>query len=111
MENGEMLQVAMSQMNQRLKMTQNVLGLEGASMCQLPYKRDNLFMTIILPKQIETFEADEIKFIKLSDLGNKLDLSLLKKAFNRECLTEVEIHLPKFKIEYESEVNCLLFFL
>lgn len=112
MENGEMLQVTMSQMNQRFKMTQNVLGLEGASICQLPYKRDNLFMTIILPKQIETFEADEIKFIKLSDLENKLDFSsLLKKAFNRECLTEVEIHLPKFKIEYESEVNCFLFFL
>ena len=58
-------------------------------------------MTILLP------HTDKIP---LSDVENKLNLGILKKTFDEECLKNVEIHLPKFSIDKSYEVNFLLCF-
>ena len=54
-----------------------------------------MFMTILLSHTEET---------PLSDVESKLNIDILKKAFDADCFNKVEMHLPKFKIEKSYEV-------
>ena len=95
MENGQKTPVEMMSMIKYLSICEEVSGLD-ASMCQLPYKGETMFMTIVLPKRKET---------KLREIESKLNCQILKNAFKGKPKQSVDIQLPKFKIEYESEVS------
>ena len=91
LENGQDSFVQMMHLTKQL----NIHEEPNATVCQLPYIGGKMFMTIILPKSN----------IKLSEIESKLDLLVLKRAFEIDCLKKVKIHLPKFQIEYECEVH------
>jgi serine protease inhibitor len=72
-----------------------------ASLCELPYEGEKIAMTIILPN----------KNSSLSKLEQKLDIKKLRNVLNKEkYLDYANIHLPKFKLEYKSEVCRLLIY-
>ena len=101
MENGERKETRIMEMTVTLKICQDIAGLK-ARVCQLPYKGETVFMSIILPN--EDIELRE--FVKLSEIEDKIDCPTLRQAFEQECKHLVDIYLPKFKVEYKTEVYC-----
>jgi serpin B len=99
MENGIRKETQIMKMTVHLKICKDIRGLK-ARVCQLPYKGETMFMSIILPN--EDMELNE--FVKLSEIEDTIDCLTLKKAFEQECEHLVNINLPKFKVEYNTEV-------
>jgi len=96
LENGQKSQVQMMNMTEDLFTCDNVSGL-NARVCELPFKFENLFMSIILPKT--TCDA------KLEDIENEIEQLTLKKAFEQKRSEKrVRIQLPKLKFDYNLEV-------
>ena len=100
LENGDEIPIEMMKITEEFKICEFVQEL-NASVCQLPFPSGKMFMTILLP------HTDKIP---LSDVGNKLNLGILKKMFDEECLKNVEFHLPKFSIDKSYEVNLFIMF-
>jgi serpin B len=68
-----------------------------AMIVELPYVGNNVSMNVILPNQ----------GVKLSDLEAKLTKKLLDdlvRTISASASQKVNIHLPKFKLEYKNEV-------
>jgi serpin B len=71
----------------------------GAAVCELPYRGGDISMTIILPNEDNSLENVE----------KSLTTEKLKEILNREEGTrKVNIFLPKFKLQYGSDVNIIL---
>ncbi|XP_015190274.1 PREDICTED: serine protease inhibitor 3/4-like isoform X2 [Polistes dominula] len=66
-----------------------------ASFIELPYKGDEFSMIIILPDEVDGLAAIE----------KKLAVHGLEEVLKRGHKTEVEVYLPKFKIESTIQLN------
>ena len=95
LENGQQSQVQMMNMTEDLFTCENVPGL-NARVCELPFKFENLFMSIILPKTSHDAKLEEIE--------NEIEHLTLKKAFEQKSEKRVRIQLPKLKFDYNLEV-------
>jgi serpin B len=70
-------------------------GVDGVAMVELPYQGDELSMVVVLPKKGE----------KLSELEKKLTPELVAKWFGElKQHNELDVSLPKFKIESRYEL-------
>ena len=70
----------------------------NAQVCEFPYAGEKVSMTIILPHV----------GVKLEDVESKLNGGLIKEIFNKGYKQEINVFIPKFKLEYSQEVNLIL---
>ena len=68
----------------------------SATVCKLPYAGETIFLTIILPNR-----EVNLTFVE-KQLNSKKLHEVLSRNFYKE---KVNIHLPKFKMEYKIEVK------
>ncbi len=94
MDNNHVRPVRMMTKILNLKICEQIPGL-NAGVCQMPYKGQNVFMSILLPKTQAT---------KINEIEQRLDLLKLKQCFEQARERSVNITFPKFKFEYENEV-------
>lgn len=67
----------------------------GFSTCELPYNGQQVSMTIILPHEN----------VKLEDVEKKLNGDVLRDLLEIDgSFVKVNLHIPKFKLEYNQEV-------
>ncbi len=84
----------MSLTSKKFQLQVNPQGLK-AKVCQFLYEGDKIAMTVILPN--EDVQIDEIE--------KQLNADLLKNLLEEQVdETKVVIYLPKFKLEYKTEV-------
>uniref|UniRef100_A0A4W6FC91 Serpin peptidase inhibitor, clade B (ovalbumin), member 1 n=1 Tax=Lates calcarifer TaxID=8187 RepID=A0A4W6FC91_LATCA len=89
-------------MYQMKKLPYNYIPEHGLQILELPYVDDELSMFILLPEE-STDGSDP-----LLKLENELTLERLDEWTNRENMdvhSEVLVHLPKFKLEEDYELN------
>ena len=87
----------MKLLNKGFSLKKNVAGLKADS-CELPYAGESISMTIILPHED----------VKLSEVESQLNPDILKEVLiHNSFLLKTYVYLPKFKIEYKSEVRFL----
>ena len=97
--NGNKTKVNMMRIERKFFRCLTNLSDLDASLCELPYEGEKIAMTIILPN----------KNSSLSKLEQKLDINKLRNVLNsQKSLTPVNVYLPKFKLEYKSEVRNIL---
>ena len=71
-----------------------------ANSCEFPYAGRSTAMTIILPHE----------GFSLSKIENELNTDILKEVISHDWHEgKVHVYLPKFKIEYKSDVSIILF--
>lgn len=68
-------------------------------MLEIPYEGDQLSLVVILPREIDGLQALEEKL---------RDPSALDKALSAMTNVEVDVYLPKFKIETKIELKDVL---
>lgn len=68
-------------------------------MLEIPYKGDQLSLVVVLPREIDGLQALEEKL---------KDPSVLDKAFSAMSNIEVDVYLPKFKIETTTQLKEIL---
>jgi serpin B len=73
--------------------TQNLPEI-NAQVCVFPYAGEKVSMTIILPHVGVTLESVE----------SKLNGNLIKEIFSKGFKQEINVFIPKFKLEYSQEV-------
>ncbi len=84
----------MSLTSKKFQLQVNPQGLK-AKVCQFLYEGDKIAMTVILPN--EDVQIDEIE--------KQLNADLLKNLLEEQVdETKVVVYLPKFKLEYKTEV-------
>ena len=84
----------MSLRGKKFKILDNVMDISGL-VCQFPYSGETTSMTIFLPNES----------VKLEVLEKQLTDSKLKELLNVSIHKEkVNVHIPKFKLEFEAEV-------
>jgi len=84
----------MSSTSKKFQLQVNPQGLK-AKVCQFLYEGDKIAMTVILPN--EDVQIDEIE--------KQLNADLLKNLLEEPVdETKVVVYLPKFKLEYKTEV-------
>jgi len=81
---------------QKFGLLENIAELEGASALQMPYKGENMDMVLVLPHQ----KSD---IVSLENQMAKANLSQVLGSFGPK--TNVEIYIPKFKVESTLELN------
>ena len=75
-------------------MMYDVEGL-NATLCKIPYAGEKISMTIILPNE----------GVSLNDVEKQMNSKMIQDVLGRKFYREkVNVHLPKFKMEYEIEV-------
>lgn len=95
---GSKVKVEMMKMNgKKFKILDNVLDISGM-VCRFPYGGETVSMTIILPNEN----------VKLEVVEKELSAAKLQELFEIEIGKEpVNVSIPKFKLEFESEVKFL----
>ena len=64
--------------------------------CELPYDGNDVSMSIVLPN----------RGTNLSEIEEKIDLNFIEHLINATKTSQkVNIHLPKFKLEYKNDVD------
>ena len=93
--NGSTQKVDMMRLNEELIFKRNPAGLQALT-CQFPYFGESLAMTFILPHE----------GVQLSEFEKKLNEENLNNVLlsNVET-TKVDVYIPKFKFEFQIEVN------
>ncbi|XP_008276421.1 leukocyte elastase inhibitor [Stegastes partitus] len=89
-------------MYQVKKLPYNFIPDHGLQILELPYVDDELSMFILLPEESEDGSDPLLK------LENELTQERLDEWTNRESMdihTEIVVHLPKFKLEEDYELN------
>ena len=72
----------------------DIEGLD-ATFCKIPYAGEKISMTIILPNE----------GVSLNDVEKQMNSKMIHDVLGRKFYREkVNVHLPKFKMEYEIEV-------
>ena len=83
----------MSLAGKKFRYASNPAGLPVET-CELPYAGNHVSMTIILPNKGVDFKTIE----------NSLDDEKLRSLVLEKFSNEVNVYLPKFKLEYSQEV-------
>lgn len=92
LQNGSTTQVDMMQvLGKKFRYANQPMGLK-ARVCELPYKGNSQSMTLILPD----------RDISLETIENELDLT---KHIGTGSQANVNVHLPKFKINCKTDVR------
>lgn len=95
LSDGHTTQVDMMNMADRFEIKRNINGLKART-CHLPYKQHTVSMTIILPDEDAT----------LAEVEESLEtISLNSILFAEKEYKKVNLSLPKFKMQFKSEVN------
>nr|XP_061834175.1 leukocyte elastase inhibitor-like isoform X1 [Nerophis lumbriciformis] len=84
------------------KLPYNYIPELGLQILEMPYKGDELSMVILLPEE-STDGSDPL--LKLEKELTHSTLSEWTKRDNMDVYTDVVVHLPKFKLEEEYELN------
>ncbi|XP_061743955.1 leukocyte elastase inhibitor [Nerophis ophidion] len=84
------------------KLPYNYIPELGLQILEMPYKGDELSMVILLPEE-STDGSDPL--LKLEKELTPTKLSQWTKRDNMDVNTDVVVHLPKFKLEEEYELN------
>ena len=87
----------MKMFRKKFKILNNVLDISGL-VCQFPYSGENVSMTIILPNESVKLEVVE-KELSVAKLKEILEIQVERE--------EVNVSIPKFKLEFEEEVYLL----
>merc|ERR1712109_18232 len=81
---------------QKFGLLENIAELDRANALQMPYKGENMDMVLVLPHK----KSD---IVSLEKQMAKANLSQVLGSFGPE--TNVELYLPKFKVESTLELN------
>ncbi|XP_061834175.2 leukocyte elastase inhibitor [Nerophis lumbriciformis] len=84
------------------KLPYNYIPELGLQILEMPYKGDELSMVILLPEE-STDGSNPL--LKLEKELTHSTLSEWTKRDNMDVYTDVVVHLPKFKLEEEYELN------
>ncbi|XP_061894485.1 leukocyte elastase inhibitor [Entelurus aequoreus] len=84
------------------KLPYNYIPELGLQILEMPYKGDELSMVILLPEE-STDGSDPL--LKLEKELTHSTLSQWTKRDDMDVYTDVVVHLPKFKLEEEYELN------
>lgn len=91
---GSIKKVDMMKSDKEFRYMRKPGGID-ADICELPYVGDKLSMAIILPRQGQLIE----------DVQKKLNDSILSNIMRLELpFEEINLQIPKFKLEFKSEV-------
>ena len=97
--NGSTKKVKMMRSNKKFRYIYKPAQID-ADICELPYAGQNISMTIILPHQ----------GISLEKVEKQLNDSVLHQIMTLEIPKEnINLEVPKFKLEYKTEVIKILF--
>jgi len=84
----------MSSTSNKFQLRVSPPGLK-AKVCQFLYEGDKIAMTVILPNED----------VQIDDIEKTLDAKILKTLLNEPVVeSKVLVYLPKFKLEYKTEV-------
>jgi serpin B len=72
---------------------------DSVQLLEIPYQDDKASMLVFLPNKTEQF----------TDLQNKFNLAYYNSFVDSAKFRNVELYLPKFKIEYKSDLKPILF--
>merc|ERR1711974_556605 len=95
-DKSKRVSVKMMYQEQKFGLLENIAELEGASALQMPYKGENMDMVLVLPHQ----KSD---IVSLENQMAKANLSQVLGRFGPK--TNVEIYIPKCKVESTLELN------
>ena len=92
---GSKVKVNMMKLNGKyFNVMYDIEGLD-ATLCKIPYAGEKISMTIILPNE----------GVSLNDVEKQMNTKMIQDVLGRKFYREkVNVHLPKFKMEYEIEV-------
>uniref|UniRef100_A0A3Q4I482 Serpin family B member 1 n=1 Tax=Neolamprologus brichardi TaxID=32507 RepID=A0A3Q4I482_NEOBR len=98
--------VPVQMMYQKNKLPYNYIADHDLQILELPYVGEELSMFILLPKELGSFCLNEpFSASPLLKLLQPLKLNEWTDGKNMEVHSEVLVHLPKFKLEEDYELN------
>jgi len=95
-DKNQRVSVKMMYQEQKFGLLENIAELDEANALQMPYKGENMDMVLVLPHK----KSD---IVSLEKQMAKANLSQVLGSFGPE--TNVELYLPKFKVESTLELN------